>query len=250
MLGGLYKFGSSSPQAINPFVPQGGWDANANNPALASGVGNPGDVYIVTTAGSTNLDGNSTWAVGDLVIWDDTAQEWVRIPVSEFWTSYWVLKNQGIAYVEPGKGIGVGVDPVAGITATFGRHAGSGTAQVDIIGGSNDAILKIEMTSDHRNQIFQYNTAEDNGFIQRWSAGGGTFNWIKYVAGVETSVLTFDILSNRFNFKAPVIFEPSAGIQGDIGLSGNGSQMYIALPSPDGTVWRFAPDDTGTWGTV
>ena len=44
---------------------QGTWDANANNPALASGVGTKGYYYVVSVAGSTNLDGTTLWGVGD-----------------------------------------------------------------------------------------------------------------------------------------------------------------------------------------
>jgi hypothetical protein len=57
---------------------KGTWDANANNPTLASGVGTNGEFYKVSVAGSTNLDGNSTWAVGDIAIFAGTA--WSRIP--------------------------------------------------------------------------------------------------------------------------------------------------------------------------
>jgi hypothetical protein len=44
----------------------GTWDANANNPALVSGIGDQGDYYVVDTAGTTTLDGISNWAVGRL----------------------------------------------------------------------------------------------------------------------------------------------------------------------------------------
>lgn len=52
---------------------QGSWDANANNPALASGVGVQGYYYIVGTPGTTNLDGNNSWQTGDWAIFNGTA---------------------------------------------------------------------------------------------------------------------------------------------------------------------------------
>ncbi len=52
---------------------QGGWDADTNTPNLTSGMGVTGHYYIVTTAGSTTLDGVSTWEVNDLVLFDGTA---------------------------------------------------------------------------------------------------------------------------------------------------------------------------------
>lgn len=52
------------------FDVQGNWDASTNTPSLASGVNgtsatNP--LYIVNVAGSTTLDGISSWDVGDWV---------------------------------------------------------------------------------------------------------------------------------------------------------------------------------------
>lgn len=49
---------------------QSNWDANANSPLLASGSGTSGHVYKVTTAGTTTLDGISSWAVNDFLVFD------------------------------------------------------------------------------------------------------------------------------------------------------------------------------------
>jgi hypothetical protein len=57
---------------------QGTWNASTNTPALASGVGTKGFLYVVSVAGSTTLDGNSTWTVGDFVNFNGTV--WQRIP--------------------------------------------------------------------------------------------------------------------------------------------------------------------------
>jgi hypothetical protein len=57
---------------------KGAWDASTNSPTLASGVGVSGTFYKVSVAGTTNLDGNSTWDVGDIALFADTT--WVRIP--------------------------------------------------------------------------------------------------------------------------------------------------------------------------
>ena len=49
---------------------QGTWNAATNIPALASGTGTKGWYYKVATAGSTTLDTNSQWNVGDCVTFD------------------------------------------------------------------------------------------------------------------------------------------------------------------------------------
>jgi hypothetical protein len=56
---------------------QGTWNASTNTPTLASGVGTKGYYYIVSVAGTTNLDGITDWFVGDWVIFDGTAWQQV-----------------------------------------------------------------------------------------------------------------------------------------------------------------------------
>ena len=59
---------------------QGTWNANTNTPTLTSGSGTPGYYYIVSTAGSTNLDGITDWAVGDWAVFSDQATDaWQKI---------------------------------------------------------------------------------------------------------------------------------------------------------------------------
>jgi len=52
----------------DPFNFQGTWNASANDPTLVSGVGAEGDYYIVSVSGTINLDGISSWSVGDSAI--------------------------------------------------------------------------------------------------------------------------------------------------------------------------------------
>jgi hypothetical protein len=54
---------------------RGAWDASANSPTLTSSVGTRGYYYVVSTAGSTTLNGISSWAVGDWVIFNGTTWE-------------------------------------------------------------------------------------------------------------------------------------------------------------------------------
>lgn len=55
---------------------QGGWDASANSPSLATGVGTQGYAYKVTTAGATTLDSVTSWAVNDYALYD--GQNWLK----------------------------------------------------------------------------------------------------------------------------------------------------------------------------
>ena len=51
---------------------QGTWDASMNNPTLTSGVGTKGWYYIVSVAGTTAIDGLSSWGVGDMINFNGT----------------------------------------------------------------------------------------------------------------------------------------------------------------------------------
>ena len=52
---------------------QGVWNASTNSPTLTSGTGTKGYYYVVSVAGSTNLDGITDWKVGDWAIYNGTA---------------------------------------------------------------------------------------------------------------------------------------------------------------------------------
>ena len=59
---------------------QGTWNADTNSPTLSSGSGTPGYYYIVSVAGSTDLDGITDWAVGDWAVFSDLATDaWQKI---------------------------------------------------------------------------------------------------------------------------------------------------------------------------
>ena len=54
---------------------QGTWNASSNVPFLQSGVGTKGYYYLVSVAGSTNLDGITNWQVNDWAVFDGTRWE-------------------------------------------------------------------------------------------------------------------------------------------------------------------------------
>jgi hypothetical protein len=64
---------------------QGTWNASTNTPTLASGVGTKGYYYVVSVAGSTDLDGITSWAIGDWAVYNGTA--WQKIDNTDAVTS-------------------------------------------------------------------------------------------------------------------------------------------------------------------
>ena len=61
-------------------VYKGTWNASTNSPTLASGTGTINWYYVVSTPGSTNLDGITDWKAGDWLIFNGTV--WQKIDQS------------------------------------------------------------------------------------------------------------------------------------------------------------------------
>lgn len=66
----MLKTVSSIVNAIGALNYKGTWNADTNTPTLASGVGTKGDYYVVSIAGSTDLDGETLWGIGDWAVFN------------------------------------------------------------------------------------------------------------------------------------------------------------------------------------
>jgi hypothetical protein len=64
---------------------QGTWNASTNTPTLTSSVGTKGYYYVVSVAGSTNLNGITDWVVGDWAVYNGSA--WQKIDNTDAVTS-------------------------------------------------------------------------------------------------------------------------------------------------------------------
>ena len=64
---------------------QGTWNASTNTPTLTSSVGTKGYYYVVSVAGSTDLDGITDWVVGDWAVFNGSV--WQQIDNTDAVTS-------------------------------------------------------------------------------------------------------------------------------------------------------------------
>jgi len=60
---------------------QGTWNASTNTPTLQSGIGTKGYYYLVSVAGTTNLDGITDWQVNDWAVFNGSV--WQKVDNSE-----------------------------------------------------------------------------------------------------------------------------------------------------------------------
>lgn len=105
------------PPASTGLVYKGLWDASANSPALTSSVGTAGDFYIVSTAGTTNLNGITDWQVSDWAIFEGGV--WQKIDNHDI-PAYNTVKEESVALPQRSvlkfTGTGVTASDVAGET--------------------------------------------------------------------------------------------------------------------------------------
>jgi hypothetical protein len=128
----------------------GTWNAATNTPTITSGVGSPGDYYIVDVPGTTSIDGINDWAVGDWIIFS-TSGVWQKIDNSDL-EGYNLIQDEGVAL--PKESI---IDfQGAGVTAS----AGLGKTIVTIPGGLTQAYQTVQ---DEGTPLTQRSTIDFQG---------------------------------------------------------------------------------------
>jgi hypothetical protein len=160
-------------------VYQGTWNASTNTPTLASGVGTPGYYYIVSTAGSTNLDGITDWLPGDWAIFSDQATDvWQKIDHTN---------------VLNGAGTGNKVTKWSGSGTSYTLTDSSITDTGSLVTTANPLSVTGNVEATSFNGLAINTTGINNvaNQIVRTEANGYTnFGWINSVSGVTTSTIT------------------------------------------------------------
>ena len=121
---------------------QGTWNANTNTPTLTSSVGTLNNYYVVSTAGSTNLNGITDWGVGDWAIFNGTV--WQKVDNSEVTYVSNVATGTGLT---GGPITTTGTISIANTTVVSATYGNASTvaqfevnAQGQLVSASNQAI--------------------------------------------------------------------------------------------------------------
>ena len=191
---------------------QGSWNASTNTPTLTSSTGTNGYYYIVSVAGSTNLDGITDWQVGDWAIFNGST--WQKIDQTNLVSS---VNGQvgvvSIAYADLAGTIPTWnqntTGTAAGLSATLAIGSG-GTGQTTASAAFN-ALSPITTTGDlilgNGTNSATRLAIGANGYLL--SSNGTTASWQPAPAG---GVTTFDAGTTGFT--------PSTATSGAISLAG------------------------------
>ena len=178
----MLKTVSSVTNAIGALNYKGTWNASTNSPTLTSGVGTKGDYYVVSVAGSTNLDGETLWGVGDWAAFNGSTWQKVDGGDSGNFVNISVSALTGYMYANGTSNVTASTTiPVANVTG-LGTMATQNAISVAITGGN--AVFTTANTT--------------NSTITNLSSGnvtitGGTENNVTYT---NVSVLSGNVKAN------------------------------------------------------
>lgn len=230
----MLKTVSSITNAIGALNYRGTWNASTNIPALTSGVGTKGDYYVVSVAGSTSLDGVSTWYVGDWATFNGSAWQRLEGGVDDPAPSIRSNSTTGVMQVNgPAAGsTRVMTVPDANFTAarTDAAQSFSGTQTfdaVDINSGQLDSVniggatrgygYFNDVQYDPRVSLYNQNIREsgtfNDGIAHSFSSWGASVGVVYIKAGVDgiTAIPFFPNGGGGVGF-TPNILDPDSGL--------------------------------------
>jgi hypothetical protein len=179
---------------------QGSWNASTNTPTLTSSVGTKGYYYVVSVAGTTNLNGITDWQPGDWAVFNGSV--WQKIDNTDAVTS---VNGQTGAVTITLTGLG------AGTIATQNANA------VAITGGSIDGTpIGATTASTGAFTTVSASTKVATPYVDATSSAGGALR-----NSVGTPVIQWGIANTT-----------NSSIDGSININGTNAQIDL---SPTGT---------------
>jgi hypothetical protein len=121
---------------------QGTWNANTNSPSITGGSGTQGHYYVVSVAGSTNIDGITDWQVGDWIVYNGTA--WEKVDNTDQVTS--VFGRTGVVTAQASD---YDADQVDYDNTTSGLTATDVQAAIDEVEGRVDTLEGVTHVSKY-----------------------------------------------------------------------------------------------------
>lgn len=205
---------------------QGAWNAATNSPAIpAAAAGNKGHYYRVATAGTTAIDGEADWKVGDWIVSNGTA--WEKIDNTDQVTS--VAGKQGVVtLVKADVGLG-NVDNTSDVNkpvSTATQNALNLKADASAVAADVAALdSRVDVLEAAGTQVFGIGDMIRTAAAAPTAAG----TWLKCGGGAYLKsaypTLGARLRSRYAAYGTPTTFtSPSSGMK----IAGN-SERYLAL---------------------
>lgn len=198
MMRGIEQYLQVDAATLGALKYQGVWNASTNTPTLTSGVGVQGQYYVVSVAGTTNLDGETNWGVGDWAVFNGTVWQKVDGGSTGNLTTLTVTGNTNLATTSGSVGIG---------TASPNRR-------LEVLGTGG---IPARVASPDSNMVIEY-----------YSNLGTRFNWI---AGPQYNVsgafeITPSTVAGGTTYSTPAITVLNTGNVG-IGTTSPGFKLDV-----------------------
>ena len=208
---------------------QGSWNASTNTPTLTSSVGTNGYYYIVSVAGTTNLNGITDWQPNDWAIFNGSV--WEKIDNTDLVTS--VNSYTGAVVLT---NTDVGAPTYAGVGAT-------GTWPISVTGNSATVTNGVYTSGSYSNPT--------------WITGlaGSKVTAIPNSSLTNSSISGISLGSNLANLTAGtnVTFSSGSTYNGSTAITINASSTMVypsaGIPNSTGSAWGTSYSTTGS-GTV
>lgn len=193
-------------QALGAVNYQGTWNASTNSPTITAGTGTKGYYYVVSVAGSTSIDGQSLWGVGDWIIFNGSA--WQKVDggstgdFTNLSASGTVTLSGGttlaVAYLNGSRVLTTG-SALQFDGTTLGIYNGTADAQRLNLGtsGTNAVINATRASGTQPNVIFQIDGAERMRLTSTGLGVGATPTTRFTVGGYSSANQTPDIQITR-----------------------------------------------------
>jgi len=161
--------------AAGGLIYKGAWNASTNTPSLASSTGTNGWYYVVSTAGSTNLDGVTDWQIGDWAIYNGSA--WQKIDQTNLVTSVAGRTGDVTLSTSDISGLGtIATQAANNVAITGGTIDGAtigGTTPAVITGSTINANTKVVSPDFYAQSILGGNLRTYGGTsLLNWDGGG------------------------------------------------------------------------------
>lgn len=157
---------------------QGTWNASTNTPTLTSSVGTQGFYYVVSVAGSTNLNGITSWELGDWAIFNGAT--WQKVDNTDAVVS--VNGYTGIVTLSAADVSAVPTSSISGTSGTVALFGASNTLGNSIITQSGGNRIDLDSSGSTQLRIASFDNTQFRGLVLGVEGDGTEYASFKYKA--------------------------------------------------------------------